>query len=450
MSLERLGRKIDSKDAVISVVGLGYVGTCLAAVLADSGYKVVGVDVNPKVIEQIRQGKAPFHEPGLEAMLSSVVKEGKLETEGDTVKAVGRSDVIFVTVGTPIKEGGIDLTYLRNACKAIGEGLGEGKLIVIKSTVPPGTTESVVKPILEAASGLKVGKDFALAHSPERLAEGKALRELRTLPEVVGGTDDISSELAAKVARGLGVNVVKVSSPRVAEMVKMADNVWIDQSIALANQLALICEKLGVDVHEVIKAANTLPKGFSFVNIMLPGLVGGSCLTKDPYFLANLAKEVGVNADLILAGRKLNEGMYLHVVDLVRDALAEAGKQMDGAKVAVLGLAFKGDTSDLRASQALLICKRLQELGARVEAFDPYVKEEPSGIRLTDMEAAVKGADCVVVATEHSQFKKVALSWLASLVNKPAALVDARAIFDPKEAKALGFVWRGLGRPNYA
>jgi UDP-N-acetyl-D-mannosaminuronic acid dehydrogenase len=245
----------------------------------------------------------------------------------------------------------------------------------------------------------------------------------------------------------IGVETMHVSNPKTAEMVKMADNLWIDQSIALGNQLALICEKLGIDVQEVIKAANTLPKGGSFVNILLPGLVGGSCLTKDPYFLANLATTKGIDSSLIIAGRKLNESMYLHVVDLVKEAYAEMGKALKGSKIAVLGLAFKGETSDIRESQAISIVRKLKELGADVKVFDPYVKDAPSDITMTSLDDALKGSDCIVVATEHSYFRQLQLEQLSNSVNKPSALVDARGVFNPSKAKNLGFIWRGLGRP---
>jgi UDP-N-acetyl-D-mannosaminuronic acid dehydrogenase len=445
LNVTRLKDEIRRKRARICVLGLGHVGTCLAAVVADAGFSVIGVDVNPVVVDEINRAEPPFHEPGLDELLTKAVKAGKLKATTDVGRAIDESDLVLITVGTPITEGKIDLTYLEQACRDVGKRVG-GKLVIIKSTVTPGTTESLVKRVLEEESGLRAGIDFGLVYSPERMAEGKAIKELKSLPEIIGGLNKPSSDLAKTFADQLGVKAVVVSNPRVAEMAKLADNLWIDLSIALANQLALLCEKLGVDVHEVIKVANTLPRGSSYVNILLPGLVGGSCLSKDPYFFAQLAREAGVNADLILTARKLNEGMYLHVISLADEALKELGKDLRTSAVAVLGLAFKGGTSDTRESQAVRLVKGLRELGAKVKVHDPFVRVPPEGIDLLSFEEAVKKADCVIIATEHSCFRHISLPKLSSLVNKPCALVDARAMLDPEEVKKAGFVWRGLGR----
>jgi UDP-N-acetyl-D-mannosaminuronic acid dehydrogenase len=440
-----LEEKIRRKEAKVCIVGLGHVGVCLAAVVADAGFDVIGVDVSPSVVSSVSRGEPSFHEPGLNELLAKVIRGGKLRVTTDTAQAVEESDVILITVGTPIAEGEINLSYLKQACKDAGKKV-EAKLIIIKSTVTPGTTEEVVKRILEEESGLRAGMDFALVYSPERMAEGKAIKELKSLPEIIGGLNELSSNLAKTFVNELGVEAMVVSNPRVAEMAKLADNLWIDSSIALANQLALICEKLDIDVHEVIKAANTLPRGSSYVNLLLPGLVGGSCLSKDPYFVAKLAEGLGVSADLILAVRKLNESMYLRVIALAEEALKELRRDLRLSTVAVLGLSFKGETSDLRDSQAVRLVRRLRELGATVRVHDPFVKEPPQDISVMSLEKAVKGADCVIVATEHSCFKRISLSHLASLIGKPCALVDARAVFNPAEARRSGFVWRGLGR----
>lgn len=450
VTLEKLSDKIVKKESTICVVGLGYVGLCVAAVYADTGFKVIGGDVNEEVVRSVNEGKTPFYEPGLDDLLSKVVKEGYLRATTDVADAVRKSDVVIITVGTPMRESKIDLSYLESASREIGKNLRRGTMVIVKSTVLPGMTESVVKPILEEESKMKAGIDFALVYSPERLAEGRALKELRALPEIIGGLNEVSAKLAEVFIKSLGVEIVRVSSPRAAEMAKLADNLWIDQAIAIANQLALICEKLGIDVSEVINAANTLPRGKSFVNILRPGLVGGSCLTKDPYFLARLAEEKGIDASLILAVRRLNEAMYPYVVDLVKESMSEIGREVKGSKIAVLGLAFKGETGDTRESQAIQIVRELQRLGADVYVHDPYVDKVPEGINMVKLDECVKDADCIVVATEHSRFKEIDLERVKNLAKKPCAIVDAREIFDPREAMKLGFVWRGLGRPREA
>ncbi len=452
MSRNEIADAIERGRITLCIIGLGYVGLCLGGVLADSGFNVIGADINPKAVELVNGGRAPFYEPGLDELLKNDVKKMNLRATTNVIEAVKKSQVVYITVGTPLDENEkINLNFMKEASRDVGRGLSKGMLVIVKSTVLPGTTEEFVKPILEKTSGLKAGKDFALAYCPERLAEGKAVEELRTWPEIVGGMDSKSTEVASAIISRLGVKAIEVSNPRTAEMVKLADNLWIDQSIALANQLALICEKLGMNTHEMIRAADSLPKGLSYVNIMFPGLVGGSCLSKDPYFLANIAKENEVNADLILLGRKFNESMYLHILELVKDAFKEMKTEIKDAKIAVLGLAFKGETSDLRATQAIPLIKELRKLGAEVSTYDPFVKNPPEDIVMVeDIDSAIKNADCVVIATEHSVFKKISLKTLKRSVKKRCAIVDARAIFDPSEALKLGFVWRGFGRPAAA
>ncbi len=449
VELAHLRGKIEARRATVCVVGLGYVGTCIAAVTANAGFRVVGVDVREEVVKAVSEGRPPFYEPGLSNALRRAVRAERLSATISFEEAVKESDVVIVTVGTPVtEEGEVDLSQLERACESIGKHLSPGKLVVIKSTVPPGTTEGIVREILEKSSGLQAGIDFALAYSPERMAEGKALRELTNLPEIIAGIDDVSTALAESFVKSLGVRAIRLSSPRAAEIAKLASNLWIDLSIALANQLALLCEKFGIDVHEVIKAANTLPRGASYVNILLPGLVGGSCLTKDPYFAAKLAEKVGVRSELIVAARKLNEGMYLHIIRLVQDALQEAGKKLAGSKVAVLGLAYKGETSDTRASQAISIIRELKRLGANVVAYDPYVEKAPPDVKMSDLKGTLDQADCIIVATEHARFREIEPSYIAKLIRAPCAFVDARGIFNPEEVSKCGFIWRGLGRPR--
>lgn len=448
MSSEEVKAKVNNCDITICIVGLGYVGLCIASVLADIGYRVIGADVDSKIIQTVKRGKAPFYESELDQLVKKVVASGRLTPTSDVAGATRKSDAVIITVGTPPdKSGRISLEYLKAACKQVGEGLTEGKLIILKSTVPPGTTNTVVRPILEQSSSLKVTKDFLLVYCPERLAEGKAIQELRILPEIIGGVDKKGSEIAATIFAKLGVQTIQVSKPEVAELVKLADNAWIDLSIAYANELAKICEKTGVDVQEVISAANTLPEVRNW-HMLRPGLAGGSCLTKDPLFLLAYAKERGAEIRLPAIARRINKRMYLHIAGLIEDAFKEMGKALRGSRVSILGLAFKGDVSDLRGSQAVSLARKLAMEGVSVKAYDPFVTKAPKGICTEpDLLSAVKNSDCVVVATEHTVFKQINLEEIAKCVSKPCGIVDARGIINPISAVKLGFIWRGLGRP---
>jgi UDP-N-acetyl-D-mannosaminuronic acid dehydrogenase len=448
MSSEEIEAKVNNCDITICVVGLGYVGLCIASVLADVGYRVIGADVDSTIIQTVKRGKAPFYESELDQLVKKVVASGRLTPTSNVVEATRKSDVVIIAVGTPPdKSGKIRFEYLKAACKKVGEGLTKGKLVILKSTVPPGTTNTIVRSILEKTSNLKATKDFLLVYCPERLSEGKAIQELRILPEIIGGIDKKASEVAAAIFAKLGVQTILVSKPEVAELVKLADNAWIDLSIAYANELAKICEKTGVDVQEVISAANTLPEARNW-HMLRPGLAGGSCLTKDPLFLVAYAKERGAEIHLPAVARRINARMYLHIAGLIEDALHEMGKALRGSRVSILGLAFKGDVSDLRGSQALSLARKLAKEGATVKAYDPFVAKAPRGISMeSDLISAVKNSDCIVVATEHTAFKQINLEEITKYVNKPCAIVDARAIINPLIALKLGFIWRGLGRP---
>jgi len=448
MSSEEIKAKANKCDVTICVVGLGYVGLCIASVMADVGYRVFGVDVDSLIIRTVRRGKAPFYEYELDQLIKKVVASRKLTPTTNVIEATRKSDVVIITVGTPPdRSGKVSFEDLKAACKKVGKGLTRGKLIILKSTVPPCTTNTVVRPILEQSSNLKTTKDFLLAYCPERLAEGRAIRELRILPEIIGGVDKKSSEVAATIFARLGVQTILVSNPEAAELVKLVDNAWIDLSIAYANELAKICEKTGVDAQEVISAANTLPEARNW-HMLRPGLAGGSCLTKDPLFLVAFAKEKGAEICLPTIARRINKLMYLHISGLIEDALHEMGKVLRGSRVSVLGLTFKGDVSDLRGSQAVSLARKLAKEGAIFKAYDPFVTKAPKGISAeSDLLSAVKNADCIVVATEHTVFKKINLKQIAKYINKPCAIVDARAIISPVVALNLGFIWRGLGRP---
>lgn len=326
--------------------------------------------------------------------------------------------------------------------------------MLLKSTVPAGTTRSLVVPLLERHGGVTAGTDFALAFTPERLAEGTALAELTSLPIVVGGIDERSTQLAADFwQRALGVTALRQASLEAAEIVKLADNWWIDLNIALANELAKFCALFDVDVLDVITAANSIPKGNGNVNILLPSVgVGGSCLTKDPWMVWESARQHGLDIQTPRVGREVNAGMPDHTAQLIIDEMAELGRDPAAATVAVLGLAFKNNTSDLRATPVLGVVNALVKAGARVRLYDPVVDpgqaDEMFGIRpTTNLHDAVRGADCVAVLAMHRQFDDIDFADLP--VADSCLLLDGRAYY-PKEKivmlRELGYRYRGIGR----
>nr|BFE84757.1 nucleotide sugar dehydrogenase [Planobispora longispora] len=433
---------------------MGYVGSPIAAVLAEQGVNVVGIDVDPELVAGLARRRCAFSEPGLAELLCDGLDSGRLSvsTDYDLVAGV---DVVIISVGTPVRGTELVDDYLRSACAELAKRLRRGQLVILKSTVPPGTTRDVVVPLLEE-SGLVAGKDFGLAFCPERLSEGHALRELRTFPIIVGGLCRESAAAAARFwRRTIGVEIISCESPESAETVKLASNWWIDHNIAMANELAKLCGALDVDVLEVISAANTMPKGSGNVNILLPSVgVGGSCLTKDPWMVWRAARDRDVQLNTIGAAREVNDSMPGYTVDLIVEELAKSGRRPDGAKIAVLGVAFKNNTGDLRATPALPVVTMLREAGAEVAVFDPLadpgeVKKLFDLVPVQTAREALAGADCIAVLAWHDEFTEIDFVALRDLVAPACVIVDGRAYYPRSTIEHLrrhGYAYRGIGR----
>lgn len=437
----------------IAVVGFGYIGTVIGAVLADRGWPVTGIDVRQNVVDEINQGRSHVPEPGLDELVSNSVRVGQLKATTD-FGAIAENDFVIVTVGTPL---GPDfepiVDDIKAAAQAVGEHLRAGQLVILKSTVPPDTTETLVRPILEEASGLKAGVDFGLAFCPERLAEGQAIRELTSIPVVVGAVDERSARACSTLWRhALGVESVFVDDPRTAEMVKLADNLWVDLNVALANELAKVCDRLGMDALQVIEAANTMPKGGGLANILRPSMgVGGYCLTKDPWFVNHLGETLGLELSIPRTSRTVNDTMPGYTYGLLTQLLAEQGKSIDDCKIAVLGIAFKNNTGDCRLTPTKYVLEFLEASGCQLSVHDPWVPEEEAhgvtSIPLTaDIESAVKDADALVVLAGHREFHQIPLVRLADLTAAGCVFLDGRNSFDPAAVRAAGFAYKGIGR----
>ncbi|MCT2585825.1 nucleotide sugar dehydrogenase [Actinophytocola gossypii] len=441
------------KDLKVAVIGLGYVGSCIAATLADRGLDVVGVDANPKLIDELSDRYCRFAEHGLAELLFAGMDAGRLRVTTDTAE-VTAADVVLITVGTPVREdGSLADEQLQSACLELSTRIRKGQLLVLKSTVPPGTTRGTVLPLLQR-SGLVGGRDFGLAFTPERLAEGTALAELNSFPIVAGGLDADSAADAAEFWRSaIGVEVIPLDSLEAAEIVKLADNWWIDLNIALGNELAKFSALFGVDVLDVISAANSIPKGKGMVNILLPSVgVGGSCLTKDPWMAWYSARERGLEILTAPAGRQVNAGMPEYTAQLAIDELTKQGKDPATSTIAVLGLAFKNNTGDLRATPTKDAVAALARACGEVRIHDPLVEvaeaEAMFGLPVTEsVEDAVRGADCVAILALHRDFAD--LDFAALPVADDCLVLDGRAYYSREkiaELRALGYGYRGIGR----
>jgi len=417
----------------VAIIGFGYVGTVLGVYLAERGFHVTGIDSQPSVIRKIASGEPHLKEPQVSESLSKLISSGALSVTS-SYEAISDSGILIVTVGTPI--GGQyspDLTALESCINEIGKFLRKGQLLIAKSTLPPGTTRTVVAAMLQEF-GFEPGKDIFLSFCPERLAEGNAMNEIKELPVVVGGINEESAVLAEEFWRSAGLNVIRVSSLEAAELVKLTDNVWIDVNVALANELARVCEAIEVNAMEVIAAANSLPKGRGKVNCLTPGIgVGGSCLTKDPWFLVNFAASKGVEIEIPQIARQVNERVPTVILETLLSILRGRGFTPNRTKVAILGYAFKGSTSDTRNTPANPIIRGLIHRGFKVSVFDPWVDpktiEEECGIKESDsLGSCIDGAQAVVLVANHPEFK-----WddISPKLEREAIVFDGWHSFDP-------------------
>lgn len=390
------------------------------------------------------------HERRLEERLKGALSRGFYATL-NTAEEVRNADVILITVGTPIDENNTpDYTALQSASFTVGQSLQKNSLVVVKSTVAPGTTETLIQPILETESGWKAGKDFGLAFMPETVYEGQTLHDLRELPRIVAGLTYQCAQAASNVFSIFPAPIHIFNNPAIVEAAKLFMNIYRDTNIALVNELAIICERLGINVMQAINAANVERK----THLLVPGLVGGYCLPKDTYHLAHPVEQKGFHPNLILTARKLNTAMADHILHLVDDAFTAMNLSIVNEKVTVLGLGFKANNGSLRNTQATPIIRGLQQRKAVVVAHDPFVnitevhQLHPDLEHVPEIKEALKQARCVVIITDHSPFRQLTVHQMLPTMLQPCAIVDARHIIDPKEAVECGIVFRGLGKPS--
>jgi UDP-N-acetyl-D-mannosaminuronic acid dehydrogenase len=448
MNLKDIRKVVLKGELRTFVVGFGYIGASIGGYLANKGLRVAVYDKNPIIMERLTSMSYEIPEKGLSEILKKSVLEGKLSISPD-LHQMNEADVIIVTVGTPLEKETPDLKNIKQAFKAIGKHLAKGQLVILKSTVLPGTTEDLVRPTLEKESGLIAGTDFGLVYSPERLAEGRVLSDLESIPLIIGGVNQKSSEVAAQFWNSLfGVKTVIVSSPAVAELTKLASNAWIDLNVALANELAKICDKLKIDVLEAINATNTLAKGSSYVNILSPGTVGGYCLPKDPYFLSYVAHKNRVEIALPKISRKINDEMPGYVFRSLRKLVKSKTK----VKVAVLGISFKNNTGDLRNTPVKPIVDLMINEGYEVKLYDPLVDrieaEKLFGLKLANsVEEAVDNADIVAVLACHDTFRsKLLLNRIKTLAKKGCSVFDGRNSMSRDAVIKSSLSYKGVGR----
>ncbi len=436
----------------VSVYGLGHVGIPLTIAWLLAGAKVIGVDIDENKVRAINSGRSPIREPGTEEAISKFVSEGKLKAMTDGREASLKSEVKLITVPVGLdNKKRADLSSLKAAAISIGKGLKEGDLVILESSVPPGTTRGFLKPILEEFSGLRAEKDFGLAYSPERIAEGRAIKDIvENYPKIVGGIGSESSRVASVLYSIVAKKgVILMSNDIAAELEKLIEGIYRDVNIALANEVAKLCRGLGLDFEEVRMASNSQP----YCHLHKAGAgVGGYCIPVYPYFLINVAKDHGIRLKLTETGREINENMPKEVVKLISDGMNKLGLRKEATKITLLGLAFRGDIPDTRLSPTYDIVKELFRCKfGMIVVHDPVVEHDDEllkmGVKLTqNLEEAIRGADIIVLVTDHSTYKKLGASKLRKLSGKPIVVIDGRNILEV-DAKAGDSLYVGIGRP---
>lgn len=416
-------------DRTVCIVGLGYVGLTLATTMTEVGFEVYGIEKRADIVEQLEHGLPPFHEPGMADRLSQAVQDKQLKPSTN-IPMDCPATVYLIAVGTPLDEKGrVRTEFVERVTHEIAGVLRDGDMVVVRSTVKVGTTRSLILPILESS-----GRSFDLAFCPERTQEARALEELRQLPQIVAGTTHDSDIRAAQLFQLVTPTVVRVSDIETAEMIKMVDNAHRDVHFAFANEVARMCDAFGISAAEVIKAGKL---GYPRTNLPMPGPVGGPCLTKDPYILAESLESYGIEPEITMTARRLNERQPKESIAYVREVCNELEKFPDDPVIAFLGIAFKGQppTSDLRGTTARIVLDSVRKSfsKATLRGYDAMVSPgelrdfglEPS----TSLEEAFAGANIVLILNNHPTFAAMPLEELAVGMAKPGLVYDFWNLF---------------------
>lgn len=436
---ETLYSRLLNEEEKLALIGLGYVGMPIAVEFAKH-IKVIGFNHNEKRIQQYKSGIDPTHEVGDEAISKTTVDFTSDESR------LREAKFLIVAVPTPINADHTpDLYPVENASRIVGRNLTSGSIIVYESTVYPGVTEDICIPILEAESGLKCGKDFKIGYSPERINPGDKVHTLTTIRKIVSGMDELTCRIIKQVYDiVIAAGTYPVSSIKTAEAIKVVENSQRDINIAFMNELAMVFDRMGIDTNEVIAGMNTKWNALGF----RPGLVGGHCIGVDPYYFTYEAEKLGYHSQIILNGRIVNDGMGAFVADAAIKQMILAGIAVRDAKVVILGLTFKENCPDTRNSKVKDILQRLGEYGVSPIVVDPWADPEIArreyGVDLKNLED-VHGADCIIVAVAHNEFKMLKLVDLQKLYKHvpdcKKVLIDVKAIYEIDELKASGLQW---------
>lgn len=431
--------------SIIGVVGIGYVGIAVATKFAEVGNQVIGFDIVEEKINLVNSGKIPIKgdEPRLPELLEKVHKSGNLTATNDFSR-LEQCEIIIIAVETPFDVVRKRPLYfsLKKACEDVGKYLQKDNLVIIESTLAPRTTDTIIKPILEKLSNLKVGKDFNLCHAPERVMPGKLLHNLENLDRVIGGVTIKCAERAKILYKEIVKGEIDITTPIMAEMVKTVENAYRDVQIAFANEVALLSEPLGIDVFKLRELVNKSPGR----NILLPGTgVGGHCIPKDSWLLT-FGSTSAYYPKLITTAREINDNMPHHVIDILEDALVSQGKDISKTTVTILGVAFLENSGDIRNSPTAPLVEDLKLINAEVRLYDPYVEEFMEIKTFKTLHQALTNSDALILATKHDEFFQINLQEIKGLMKENPIIIDGRNVFNREDAEKNGFFYQGIGK----
>jgi len=442
---------IQSGKLNICVIGIGRIGLPTALSFANSGLSTIGVDINENLVNMINSGNFPLKdEPGYDTIFEKVIEQKKFRATTNFSEGVNSSDVIVLSLPTPMdKENVPDYTALLSVAKKLHDEMSDGKLIIIESTVEPNFVEKDFLEVLEGNDKkIQLGKNFSLGVCPETANPGQILNDFERLPRLVGAMDEQTKNLIIKIYKHVfTVNLIPMPDCKTANAVKLTTNVFRDLNIAFVNELALVFEKAGIDIMTVLEAAKTK---YNFQVHYPSAGVGGPCLPVNSYQMINFAKNfTSKTFDLVENGRKINEMMPVHTVDLLKDALREIDKSLSDSTILVLGVSYKPDVKDIQISPVEEIVKILKENNAKISIYDPYYKNsEIFGINTSDnLISSLEQCDALVIATAHKEFHDLEPSFLKSKMKTPV-VIDSKCIINQYDAKKSGLVYRGIGRGN--
>ena len=447
-NIEDVRKSLDSKTLRVCVIGIGRIGLPTALSFAKSGLQTIGVDINENLVQNINSGKFPLKdEPGYNEIFDDVIKNKKFSATTNIEEVVSNSDLILLSLPTPMDENNIpDYSALRNVATKLSEILSPNSLVIVESTIEPGFIEDEMVSIISKSGRLEIEKNFFIGVCPENANPGEILHDFTNLPRLVGGINhNITKIIKAIYKFVFSVELVEMSDCKTANAVKLTTNVFRDINISFVNELSLMFDKLGIDTIKVLEAAK---KKYNF-QVHYPGAgVGGPCLPINSYQLLNTGKRTGSKLSIIEAGRKINENMPEHVIELTSDAFKECKKSIQNSEILILGVSYKPDVKDIQLSPAEHIIRKLQDLGANIHIYDPYFSSsQVFGITSEDnIEDIISKVDAAIIVTGHDEFKKLQIHTFTKMQHP--ILIDTRGIIDPSIAKQEKLIFRGLGRGN--